>query len=102
MNALMYHDVVAAGDEDSSGFPGRDAALYKVTPETFAAHLDAIARVISFRPDLPVPAALPALPAAPALPAPVNRAPASARASSSAVNVAISPCKLVVRSMRRS
>jgi peptidoglycan/xylan/chitin deacetylase (PgdA/CDA1 family) len=38
----MYHDVVAAGDEDSSGFPGRDAALYKITPEDFAAHLDAI------------------------------------------------------------
>ena len=43
MNALMYHDVVAAGEEDASGFPGRDAALYKVTPDTFAAHLDAIA-----------------------------------------------------------
>jgi peptidoglycan/xylan/chitin deacetylase (PgdA/CDA1 family) len=42
MTALMYHDIVAAGDEDSSGFPGRDAALYKVTPEVFAAHLDAI------------------------------------------------------------
>src|SRR5205823_1733690 len=42
MTALMYHDVVAAGDEDASGFPGRDAALYKVTPEQFAAHLDAI------------------------------------------------------------
>ena len=42
MNALMYHDVVRTGDEDASGFPGRDAALYKVTPETFAAHLDAI------------------------------------------------------------
>ena len=42
MTALMYHDVVAAGAEDSSGFPGRDAALYKVTPEMFAAHLDAI------------------------------------------------------------
>jgi hypothetical protein len=27
--ALMYHDVVAAGAENSSGFPGRDAALYK-------------------------------------------------------------------------
>ena len=35
MNALMFHDVVAAGDEDRSGFPGRDAALYKVTPERF-------------------------------------------------------------------
>jgi hypothetical protein len=42
MNALMYHDVVAVGDEDTSGFPGRDAALYKVTPEAFAEHLDAI------------------------------------------------------------
>jgi peptidoglycan/xylan/chitin deacetylase (PgdA/CDA1 family) len=44
MTALMYHDVVAPGADDASGFPGRDAALYKVTPETFAAHLDAIAR----------------------------------------------------------
>jgi len=42
MNALMYHDVVASGEDDSSGFPGRDAALYKITPDTFAAHLDAI------------------------------------------------------------
>jgi peptidoglycan/xylan/chitin deacetylase (PgdA/CDA1 family) len=42
VNALMYHDVVAAGDDDTSGFPGRAAALYKVTPETFAAHLDAL------------------------------------------------------------
>jgi peptidoglycan/xylan/chitin deacetylase (PgdA/CDA1 family) len=42
MTALMYHDVVAAGAEDTSGFPGRDAALYKVTPDLFAQHLDAI------------------------------------------------------------
>ena len=42
----MYHDVVAAGDEDTSGFPGRDAALYKVTPDVFAAHLDAIRRTL--------------------------------------------------------
>src|SRR3989442_695749 len=40
--ALMYHDVVPAGAEDTSGFPGRDAALYKVTPELFDAHLEAI------------------------------------------------------------
>src|SRR5689334_16337968 len=39
--ALMYHDVVPAGEEDSSGFPGRDAALYKVTPELFEEHLRA-------------------------------------------------------------
>lgn len=42
MTALMYHDVVETGAEDSSGFPGRDAALYKVTPEQFASHLKAI------------------------------------------------------------
>lgn len=40
----MYHDVVAAGAEDTSGFPGRDAALYKITPELFDAHLEAIVR----------------------------------------------------------
>ena len=50
MNVLMYHDVVAAGEEDTSGFPGRDAAWYKVTPETFAAHLDALPQ-----PDPPAP-----------------------------------------------
>ena len=38
----MYHDVVPAGAEDTSGFPGRDAALYKVTPELFDTHLEAI------------------------------------------------------------
>src|SRR5476651_920421 len=43
MTALMYHDVVADGMEDSSGFPGRDAARYKVTPARFESHLDAIA-----------------------------------------------------------
>jgi len=42
MTALMYHDVVAAGAEDSSGFPGRDAALYKIAPGLFAEHLRAI------------------------------------------------------------
>jgi peptidoglycan/xylan/chitin deacetylase (PgdA/CDA1 family) len=38
----MYHDIVATGSEDASGFPGRDAARYKVSPERFEAHLDAI------------------------------------------------------------
>ncbi len=38
--ALMYHDVVPAGAEDSSGFPGPDAALYKLDRQAFARHLD--------------------------------------------------------------
>lgn len=43
--ALMYHDIVAAGHEDGSGFPGRDAALYKVTPDRFEEHLSAVCEV---------------------------------------------------------
>jgi peptidoglycan/xylan/chitin deacetylase (PgdA/CDA1 family) len=38
----MYHDVVPEGREDASGFPGGDAARYKLTPERFADHLGAI------------------------------------------------------------
>jgi peptidoglycan/xylan/chitin deacetylase (PgdA/CDA1 family) len=52
MPTLMYHDVVPAGMEDSSGFPGRDAALYKLTPERFESHLDAITRTHGRRPPL--------------------------------------------------
>ena len=44
MIALMYHDVVAPGAEDASGFPGKDAALYKVTPDQFEEHVAAIAK----------------------------------------------------------
>jgi peptidoglycan/xylan/chitin deacetylase (PgdA/CDA1 family) len=68
-SALMYHDVVASGAEDSSGFPGRDAALYKVTPELFEAHLDAIKQSLPARPARPARPAPPAFPAAPAFPA---------------------------------
>jgi peptidoglycan/xylan/chitin deacetylase (PgdA/CDA1 family) len=38
----MYHDIVLPGAADTTGFPGRDAALYKVTPELFDAHVRAI------------------------------------------------------------
>jgi peptidoglycan/xylan/chitin deacetylase (PgdA/CDA1 family) len=38
----MYHDVVIDGAEDRSGFPGRDAALYKVTTRDFEEHLAAL------------------------------------------------------------
>lgn len=42
--ALIYHDLAAPGSADAVGFPGAAAARYKLTPETFAAHLEAIAR----------------------------------------------------------
>lgn len=71
MTVLMYHDVVGPGDEDSSGFPGRDAALYKVTPEIFAAHMDAIERSRHTLPVLPDVTDRPALPDAPSLSSPV-------------------------------
>ena len=41
---LLYHDVINNGDFDSSGFPGSDAAVYKLDREKFQRHLDAIAR----------------------------------------------------------
>ena len=53
MNALMYHDLVAGGDEDASGFPGRDAALYKISVTEFSQHLDAISESLSSRPAYP-------------------------------------------------
>jgi peptidoglycan/xylan/chitin deacetylase (PgdA/CDA1 family) len=41
--ALIYHDVVPSHDADSSGFAGPVAGTYKLTPEHFEAHLEAIA-----------------------------------------------------------
>ncbi|HEX4671829.1 MAG TPA: polysaccharide deacetylase family protein [Solirubrobacteraceae bacterium] len=41
--ALIYHDVVAAARQDECGFPGAIAARYKLEPDRFEAHLDAIA-----------------------------------------------------------
>ena len=62
----MYHDVVPAGAENSSGFPGRDAALYKVTPEVFEAHLAAITTRLDDR-NRRDGRQLPALPGGPAI-----------------------------------
>jgi peptidoglycan/xylan/chitin deacetylase (PgdA/CDA1 family) len=42
--ALEYHDVVDPGNPDMSGFPGNDAATYKLDRPTFVAHLEAIRR----------------------------------------------------------
>lgn len=43
MRTLMYHDVAAPGEREQVGFPGPLAARYKLTPEDFEAHLEAIA-----------------------------------------------------------
>lgn len=44
---LLYHDVTAAGADDSSGFAGPSAARYKLTPEEFSRHLESISRTVS-------------------------------------------------------
>jgi peptidoglycan/xylan/chitin deacetylase (PgdA/CDA1 family) len=41
---LMYHDVVSVEDRDTCGFPGPVAGRYKLDPEQFEHHLDAIGR----------------------------------------------------------
>jgi peptidoglycan/xylan/chitin deacetylase (PgdA/CDA1 family) len=43
--SLLYHDVVGPEGFAASGFPGGDAAIYKLTREAFAAHVDAVSRV---------------------------------------------------------
>jgi peptidoglycan/xylan/chitin deacetylase (PgdA/CDA1 family) len=40
---LIYHDIASAQELDVHGFPGPLAARYKLSPEQFEAHLDAIA-----------------------------------------------------------
>ncbi len=47
---LLYHDVVAHEHEDTSGFPGPGAARYKLTPDEFRAHLDALAAAVHVPP----------------------------------------------------
>lgn len=39
---LEYHDVIAGGEFDASGFPGASSASYKLPVRDFTAHLDAI------------------------------------------------------------
>lgn len=41
--ALEYHDVVTPNDPDASGFRGRAAAPYKLSPDVFQSHLEALA-----------------------------------------------------------
>jgi peptidoglycan/xylan/chitin deacetylase (PgdA/CDA1 family) len=49
---LMYHDVVRSDRADSSGFPGGDAARYKLDPAEFRRHVEAIARAAPTAPGL--------------------------------------------------
>ena len=48
--ALMYHDVAPSGCAHSSGFPGGDAARYKLSTSTFCDHLRAINGRVPARP----------------------------------------------------
>ena len=47
---LLYHDVTLANADDSSGFAGPEAARYKLTPDEFARHLDAVATKVTQSP----------------------------------------------------
>ena len=43
MRTLMYHDVAPRAQREAVGFPGPLAARYKLEPDAFEAHLDALA-----------------------------------------------------------
>lgn len=45
--SLIYHDVVEPGAEDRSGFPGADAAVYKLFVQDFERHLAEVSRRVS-------------------------------------------------------
>ncbi|HEY2250587.1 MAG TPA: polysaccharide deacetylase family protein, partial [Planctomycetaceae bacterium] len=49
--ALIYHDVVPAGQFDASGFPGASAAHYKFSKGEFRSHLEALQRIAQTRAD---------------------------------------------------
>jgi peptidoglycan/xylan/chitin deacetylase (PgdA/CDA1 family) len=44
--SLLFHDVVPPGDFESSGFPGADAAIYKLELPEFQRHLGAIRPIV--------------------------------------------------------
>ena len=47
--ALIYHDVLSDENENDSGFPGADAASYKLSLKQFARHLDLIEGALTGR-----------------------------------------------------
>lgn len=44
ISTLLYHDVVAGGHFEESGFRGPDADSYKLSADTFARHLESLAQ----------------------------------------------------------
>ena len=44
---LLYHDVVQPDNASASGFPGEDAAIYKLDVQSFEQHLDATRSAVS-------------------------------------------------------
>ena len=48
--SLLYHDVVPRGEADTSGFPGLQAARYKLEYDDFCQHIAALRRVITSKP----------------------------------------------------
>jgi peptidoglycan/xylan/chitin deacetylase (PgdA/CDA1 family) len=48
--ALIYHDIAAPAERDSVGFPGPVAGRYKLAPDDFDAHLDALPAVSLWAP----------------------------------------------------
>ncbi len=49
--SILYHDVVAKGGDDVSGFPGSGAGVYKLQVDDFRNHLAEIRQAISRSPD---------------------------------------------------
>ena len=43
MRTLMYHDISSSAQREEVGFPGPLAGRYKLAPDAFEAHLDALA-----------------------------------------------------------
>lgn len=56
MPALIFHDVTRLAERNSSGFQGPGPDRYKLSPERFAAHLNAIAAAANREPVLVRPA----------------------------------------------
>lgn len=49
---LLYHDVVPVADAERSGFSGAGSNVYKLPPDAFDAHLEALARAFPHGPQL--------------------------------------------------